>query len=86
MVKVTSPFKILYVDEQDEDKRKMIKYATEHVPYYNPRAGYGYYEFTVKGYVLPERNVIAKNKVCIISNGSDIYMHYINYIKLLSLR
>ena len=63
MVEVTAPFEIIIVDEKDEDKRKLIKFASERIPHYNPRAGYGYYEFTKKAFILPERNVIARKKV-----------------------
>lgn len=63
MVQVRAPYKIFPVDENDEDKRKMLKFASKRIDRYNPKAGYGYYEFTKPGYVLPERNVIAKKKV-----------------------
>ena len=73
IVKVTAQFKIFKVDEENEDKRKLIKFAKEKVPYYDPRAGYGYYEFTEPGYVLPERNVIAmkmvKQKISLLANS-----------------
>lgn len=65
MVKVTAPSKIFNVDVEDEEKRKVIKFASERIPCYNPQSGYGYYEFTQPTYILPERNVIAIKKVLI---------------------
>ena len=58
MVKVTAPHRIFKVTEEDEDKRKRTKFARDRIHYYNPRAGYGYYEFTQPTYVLRERNII----------------------------
>lgn len=66
MIRVIEPFEIFKVPETaDEDERKMIKFAKRSVPYYNPRAGYGYYEFSKPAFVLPERNVMALKRVCI---------------------
>ena len=63
MEKVTALYRIILVDEEDEEKRKLLKFASKRIHRYNPRAGYGYYEFSKPAYVLPERNVIARNKV-----------------------
>ena len=63
MTKVTEPFKVYRMNETNDDKRKLIKFAAQHIPCYNARAGYGYYEFTVPTYVLPERIVMALKKV-----------------------
>jgi hypothetical protein len=41
----------------------MINFAKEKVANYNPMAGYGYYEFTERNYVLPSRNIVALKKV-----------------------
>ena len=60
---MTALFEIFKVDEEDEDKRKLIKFASKRIPHYNPKAGYGYYEFTKPAYILPEKNLIARNKV-----------------------
>ena len=60
---MTALNQIFLVDEKDEDERKMLKFASKKIHRYNPRAGYSYYEFTKPAYVLPERNVIARNKV-----------------------
>ena len=57
------PFEIFNVTEEDEDARKLIKFARKKIPHYTPSAGYAYYEFTKRGYVLPERNVLALRKV-----------------------
>jgi hypothetical protein len=46
-----------------EDEQKMINFAKEKVANYNPRTGYGYYEFTEPGYVIPSRNIMALKKV-----------------------
>ena len=64
--KITEPFRIVKVPEDaDEDERKNLKFATKIIPYYNPLAGYAYYEFTQRAFILPERNVIAEKNVCI---------------------
>lgn len=46
-----------------EDEQKLVKFAKKNVTCYNPRAGYGYYEFAEPCYVLPTRNVMALKKV-----------------------
>ena len=51
------------VPDVDEDERKLIKFATKNIPYYNPRAGYAYYEFTGQKYIIPDRNIMALSKV-----------------------
>ena len=56
-------FETFEVTEEDEDSRKLIKFARSKIPDYNPTAGYGYYQFTRKGYVLRERNVMALKRV-----------------------
>ena len=63
MEEVTTLHRIILVDEEDEDKRKLLKFASKRIHHYNPKAGYGYYEFTKPAYILPERNVIARNQV-----------------------
>ena len=67
MFKVTAPFEIFQVTEEDEDKRKQTKFAKERIPYYNPRAGYAYYEFTKTTYVLHEKNIIGLKRVTILA-------------------
>ena len=62
VVEVIEPFKLFTVDQEDEDSRKLIKFAKRKIPDYNPSAGYAYYEFTKDGFLLPDRNVIARNK------------------------
>lgn len=63
VTEVTEPYEIYDVDETNDDKRQLIKFAAQRIPCYNPRAGYGYYEFTVPAYVLPERIVMALDEV-----------------------
>lgn len=63
MIEVTVPHKIIPVEEEDDDERKLIRFASKRIPYYNPRAGYAYCEFSKPIFLLPERNVIAKKKV-----------------------
>ena len=64
VIRILEPFKIVDVPKVlSEDRRKSIKFAKKNIPHYNPRAGYAYYEFTKCGYVLPERNVMARKKV-----------------------
>ena len=60
---MTAPSRIFLVDEESEDERKLLKFASKRIHRYNPMAGYGYYEFTKPSYILPERNVIARRKV-----------------------
>ena len=75
IMKVTAPHEIFDVTEEDEDMRKRTKFAKKHIPYYNPRAGYGYFEFKKPTYVLPERNIIGLKKVIIISNNNIVCMY-----------
>ena len=63
MIKVTEPREVFVVPEADEDKRKLIKFATKRIPHYNPRAGYAYYEFIGRKYVIPDRNIMVLSKV-----------------------
>ena len=63
MIRVLEPYRIAPVPAVSEDGCKSIKFAKKNIPYYNPRAGYVYYEYTKRGYVLPERNIIARKKV-----------------------
>ena len=63
MISVLEPYELFTVTE---DGQKLINFAKYKVAYYNPRAGYGYYEFTEPGYVLPKRNIMALNKVTYI--------------------
>jgi hypothetical protein len=67
MIKVTEPHKVYIVPEADEDDRKLIKFAVKRIPYYNPRAGYAYYEFTGRKYIIPDRNIMVLNKVFVIN-------------------
>ena len=60
MIKVLEPFDVFSVTE---DEQKLVKFAKKNITCYNPRAGYGYYEFTEPCYVLPIRNVMALKKV-----------------------
>lgn len=60
MIRVLEPFRYFHITE---DGRKLIKFAKEKVTYYNPRAGYGYYEFTEPGYILSKRNIMALKEV-----------------------
>ena len=60
MIKVLEPFEVFSVTE---DEQKLVKFAKKNITCYNPRAGYGYYEFTEPCYVLPIRNVMALKKV-----------------------
>jgi hypothetical protein len=64
MIKVLEPYEWFTVTK---DGQQLIKFAKEKVNYYNPRAGYGYYEFTQPGYVISKRNVMALTKVKIES-------------------
>lgn len=63
MIKVTEPREVFMVPEADEDERKLIKFAKKKIPYYNPRAGYAYYEFTGRKYIIPDRNIMVLSKV-----------------------
>ena len=63
MIKVTEPCEVFMVPEADKDERKLIKFATKRIPYYNPRAGYAYYEFTGHKYIIPDRNIMVLSKV-----------------------
>ena len=58
-----------------EDGQKLINFAKEKVACYNPRAGYGYYEFAEPGYVLSKRNIMALSKVLI----SQLFMLIYDY-------
>ena len=60
IIKVLEPFKLFTVTEEGQ---KLINFAKENVAHYNPRAGYGYYEFTEPGFVLPKRNIMALKRV-----------------------
>ena len=60
MIKVLEPFEVFFVTE---DEQKLVKFAKKNITRYNPRAGYGYYEFAEPCYVLPTRNVMALKKV-----------------------
>ena len=62
MIRVLEPHKCFTVME---DGQKLINFAKEKVTCYNPRAGYGYYEFAEPGYVLSKRNIMALSKVLI---------------------
>ena len=67
--RVTEPFKIFEVPEDaSEDERKNLKFAVTNIPCYDPLAGYAYYEFTKRAFILPERNVMALKKVCIMTD------------------
>ena len=63
MIRVLEPFEVITVPQVDEDERKIIKFAKKNIPYYNPKAGYAYYEFTGRKYVIPDRNIMALSKV-----------------------
>ena len=63
MIKVTEPHEVFTIPEVDEDERKLIKFAKKNIPYYNPRAGYAYYEFTGHKYIIPDWNIMALSKV-----------------------
>ena len=63
MIRVLEPFKFFTVPEADEDERKIMKFAKKNIPYYNPKAGYAYYEFTERKYVTSDKNMMALNKV-----------------------
>ena len=63
MIKVTEPHEVFMVPKADEDERKLIKFAKKKIPYYNPRAGYAYYEFTGSKYIIPDRNIMVLSKV-----------------------
>ena len=65
MIRVLEPFRFF---RTTEDGQKFIKFAKEKVTYYNPRAGYGYYEFSEPGYVLSNRNIIALKEVIYHNN------------------
>ena len=54
---------MITVPEANEDERKIIKFAKKNIPYYDPKAGYAYYEFIGRRYVIPERNIMALSKV-----------------------
>ena len=65
MIRVLEPFKVVTVPEQSsEEERKIIKFAKRNIPCYNPKAGYVYYELIGHKYVIPDRNMMALNKVC----------------------
>ena len=67
--RVTEPFEIFEVPKDaKEDERKNLKFAAKKIPCYNPLAGYAYYEFTKCAFILPERNVMALKKVCIMTD------------------
>ena len=69
MIQVLEPFKVFCVPKAaDEDERKFINFAKKNIPYYNPRAGYAYYEFTGRKYIISERNIMALNKVLLQLN------------------
>ena len=63
MIRILEPSKLFSVPEADEDERQLMKFAKKNIPHYNPRAGYAYYEFTGRRYVIPDRNIIALSKV-----------------------
>jgi hypothetical protein len=60
IIRVLVPYKLFTVTE---DGQKMIDFAKEKVANYDTTAGYGYYEFTERNYVLPSRNLMALKKV-----------------------
>ena len=51
------------VSEVDENERKIMKFAKKSIPYYDPKPGYAYYEFTGCKYVTSDKNMMALNKV-----------------------
>ena len=74
VITVLEPFKVFTVGpEVDVDERKIIKFAKRNIPYYNPKAGYAYYEFTGHMYIYANRNIMALNKVFIYKLPS-LYM------------
>ena len=64
-IKVLEPHKWFTVTKNEQ---KLIEFAKEKVKHYNPRAGYGYYEFAEPGYVLSKRNIMVLTKVIIITS------------------
>lgn len=70
MIEVLEPSKYFPVPEADEDDRKVLKFAKNNIPYYNPKAGYAYYEFTGSKYITSDKNVMALKKKVIIIVGS----------------
>ena len=67
MIRVLEPFEVITVPKQSsEDERKIIKFAKRNISCYNPKAGYAYYELTGCKYVIPDRNMMALNKVCML--------------------
>ena len=63
MIRVLEPFNYFTVPETDEDKRKIINFAKNNIPYYDPKPYYAYYEFTGSKYVTSDKNMMALNKV-----------------------
>ena len=63
MIQVLEPFKVITVPQVDEDERKIIKFAKNNIPHYNPKAAYAYYEFSGHNFVVSDRNIMALNKV-----------------------
>ena len=55
----------------------MTKFARDtcEIHYYNPRAGYGYYELTQPTYVLPQTNVIGMKKVIALISSVLVRVH-----------
>lgn len=70
MIEVLEPSKYFTVPEADEDDRKVLKFAKNNIPYYNPKAGYAYYEFTGDKYIMSDKNMMALKKEVIIIVGS----------------
>lgn len=75
MIRVLEPYEWFTVTKNGQ---KLIEFAKEKVKHYNPRAGYGYYEFTEPGYVLSKRNIMALTKVIIefITSIRKNFTHY----------
>ena len=63
MMKILEPFKEFPVPEAEEDERKVLKFAKNNIPHYNPRAGYAYYEFTGRKYIVSDKNILVLSKV-----------------------
>lgn len=45
-------------------KIEVVEFIKEKIPLHKPPSGHGYYQFTQPTCILPERRVMALNKVC----------------------